>query len=280
MLPDFSLLTPQSTGTLQSFSLEPALAEDYFAIRYLAQIHVPADGSYTFYAASDDGSLIIINDLVVVDNDGLHASIEKQGSVDLTAGAHDIVVAVFDKTGLQSLKVSWSGPGLTKAPLSTAINLANVTPIDAVDSAGPTDPVAPTAVVSYDYYEGTWSALPDFTALVPIQSGNLDSFSLDPAQREDFFAFRYMADIQIPADGVYTFFVASDDGSQLFIDGELIVDNDGLHANIEKSGATTLTAGPHEIVVTMFERTGQQALDVSWSGPGFDKTDIESALVP
>ena len=270
-LPDFSLLTPVSTGTLDSFSLEPALADDFFAIRYLAQIQAPTDGSYTFYAASDDGSQIIIDDQLVVDNDGLHAPLEKQGTIDLTAGVHDIVVTVFEKTGLQSLEVSWSGPGLTRAPLASAVN---ATPATSVDPGTP-DPADPlTAGIHYDYYEGTWDALPDFSSLVAIESGNLDAFSIEPAQRDEFFAFRYTANLQIPQDGAYTFFVASDDGSQLFINGQLIADNDGLHATIEKAGTTILTAGSHEIVVTMFERTGQQSLMVQWEGPGFARTDI------
>ena len=60
----------------------------------------------------------------------------------------------------------------------------------------------------------------------------------------------------------------------MFINGQLIADNDGLHATIEKAGTTILTAGSHEIVVTMFERTGQQSLMVQWEGPGFARTDI------
>ena len=270
-LPDFSLLTPVATGMLDSFSLEPALAEDFFAIRYLAQIQVPADGSYTFYATSDDGSQIIIDDQLVVDNDGLHASLEKQGTIDLTAGAHDIVVTVFERTGRQSLEVSWSGPGLARTPLADAVNATPAAPVDP-STPDPADPV--TAGIQYDYYEGTWDALPDFSSLVALESGNLDTFSIEPAQRDEFFAFRYTASLQIPQDGAYTFFIASDDGSQLFIDGQLIADNDGLHPNIEKAGTTILTAGSHEIVVTMFEKAGRQSLTVQWEGPGFARTDI------
>ena len=137
------------------------------------------------------------------------------------------------------------------------------------------DPANPvTAGIQYDYYEGTWDALPDFSSLVALESGNLDTFSIEPAQRDEFFAFRYTASLRIPQDGAYTFFIASDDGSQLFINGQLIADNDGLHPNIEKAGTTILTAGSHEIVVTMFEKTGRQSLTVQWEGPGFARTDI------
>ena len=40
--------------------------------------------------------------------------------------------------------------------------------------------------------------------------------------------------IKIPADGIYSFYISSDDGSKLFIDDKILVDNDGLHGIVEK----------------------------------------------
>ncbi|MGD8501940.1 MAG: PA14 domain-containing protein, partial [Phycisphaerales bacterium] len=65
----------------------------------------------------------------------------------------------------------------------------------------------------------------------------------------------------------YTFYTTSDDGSQLFIDGAMVVDNDGTHGMVEQSGTVSLSAGLHDIVVTMFELGGGEGLDVEWEGP-------------
>lgn len=268
-LPDFATLTPVKTGIVEDFSLEPALTEDFFALRYSTQIVIPDDGTYTFYTTSDDGSQLFVNTQLVVDNNGLHAPAESQGTIDLTAGTHDVVVTVFENTGGQSLEVLWSGPGFSRLPLADALPAATPDPVDPEPAVG----------IAYSYYEGTWDALPDFTALVPVDSGSVDTFTIDPAQRDDFFAFRYVATIDVANSGDFTFFTTSDDGSQLFVDGQLVVDNDGLHGSIEQSGQVTLTAGTHEIVVTMFEKTGLQALDVNWSGPGFDRTSLATAVV-
>jgi hypothetical protein len=85
---------------------------------------------------------------------------------------------------------------------------------------------------------------------------------------------RFTSYIEIPASetGTYTFYTTSDDGSQLLVDGEQVVNNDGLHAAEEKSGTVSLEAGWHKVVVEYFERTGaEETLDVSWKGPAFTK---------
>ncbi len=46
---------------------------------------------------------------------------------------------------------------------------------------------------------------------------------------DNHFAIRWTGKIKIPKDGTYTFFLESDDGSRLLIDGKIVVDNGGLH---------------------------------------------------
>jgi hypothetical protein len=55
---------------------------------------------------------------------------------------------------------------------------------------------------------------------------------------------------------VYTFALTSDDGSRLFIDGEVVVDNDGLHGAEERRGDIALAAGWHAIRVEWFNKSG------------------------
>jgi hypothetical protein len=81
------------------------------------------------------------------------------------------------------------------------------------------------------------------------------------------FAARWTGFINIAQSGVYTFFVESADGSQLFIDGKLIVDNDGLHKKQERSGKLDLKEGLHSFKVTLFQRDHVPACIVSWKPP-------------
>jgi uncharacterized repeat protein (TIGR03806 family) len=129
----------------------------------------------------------------------------------------------------------------------------------------------------YDYFEDTTiDSLADLDALTPVRSSTASAFDISLRDRDNDFGFRFTGWIRIDTAGSYTFYTNSDDGSQLFIDGGLVVDNGGLHPPQEVSGAITLSTGYHEIEVTMFERGGGQVLDVSWQGP--DTSGIKQAI--
>ncbi len=69
---------------------------------------------YTFYAAPDDGSAILIDNKLVVSNDGQHAEVENSGNVMLNSGYHKIDVLFFQAGGGMGLEVSIQGPHLEK----------------------------------------------------------------------------------------------------------------------------------------------------------------------
>ena len=133
--------------------------------------------------------------------------------------------------------------------------------------------------VTFEYYQGNWNELPDFDRLELVSTGKLDNFILTPRQQETHFGFRYTAKLRVPRTGVYTFYTTSDDGSKLYINGQEVVDNDGLHAAEEENGTAQLEEGEHDIEVAFFERTGSQTLLVQWAGPGFGKQNIATGLI-
>ncbi len=132
---------------------------------------------------------------------------------------------------------------------------------------------------NYEYYEGTWSVLPDFDQLTALETGTVDTISLTPRNQDDLFGFRFTGDITIQADGNYRFGTTSDDGSRLWINGQLVVDNDGLHAPQSQEGTIFLTTGVHSMVVTFFERTGGEVLDVVYAPPGGGLSPIPASNV-
>ena len=80
--------------------------------------------------------------------------------------------------------------------------------------------------------------------------------------------------LDVPASGVYTLFIESDDGSRLLVDGVEVIDNDGLHAVLEKTGMLALKAGLHPIEVTYFESGASEALSLEYEGPGIARQRI------
>ena len=62
--------------------------------------------------------------------------------------------------------------------------------------------------------------------------------------------------LSVATSGTYTFSLVSDDGSQAFIDGSLVVDDSGAHGPNLSTGSVFLTAGLHSFEVQFFECCG------------------------
>ncbi|MFK7925268.1 MAG: PA14 domain-containing protein [Bacteroidia bacterium] len=136
-----------------------------------------------------------------------------------------------------------------------------------------------TQGLEYAYYEGSWSTLPDFSTLNPAFRGTVENFTLEDRLQDDYFAFVFTGEIYLETSGEYTFYISSDDGSEFWIDGQELVDNDGLHGMRERNASITLSAGYHPIEVQFFERNGGANLSVSYAGPGFSKTLLPAEIL-
>ena len=149
---------------------------------------------------------------------------------------------------------------------------------ESADDSGPRD----LEGLRYRYYRDTWDRLPDFDALKPESVGTLPDglFSLGPRSRDESFGFVFEGELIVEADGVYSFFLDSDEGSRLSIDGEVAIDHDGLHPIEREFPATVpLARGRHPIRLDYFQRLGELGLTLNWSGPGFDRRPLTSASV-
>jgi hypothetical protein len=69
----------------------------------------------------------------------------------------------------------------------------------------------------------------------------------------EWFAIVYSGMFNVSAAGTYQFRINSDDGTKLYIDGNPVVMNDGVHPPKSVSGSVTLSAGDHELVLEYFQ---------------------------
>jgi hypothetical protein len=83
---------------------------------------------------------------------------------------------------------------------------------------------------------------------------------------EHFFALRFTGKIKIAERGKYNFYLTSDDGSRLFLDGALVVNNDERHVEQTVCGTIEVEAGTHELEVQYFQHDGSKKLELSWAG--------------
>jgi len=129
------------------------------------------------------------------------------------------------------------------------------------------------------YYEGEWSALPEFESL-DAQTRYVAATPVIPEfAREEDYALAFTGYVRIARAGLYDFSIESDDGSRLYVAGRLVADNDGLHGAHEVTGPLALEPGHYPIAAYMFQRGGHEALQVSVEGPGIDKQPVPADML-
>jgi hypothetical protein len=132
--------------------------------------------------------------------------------------------------------------------------------------------------LNFAAWQGTWQQLPDLSQINPEESGKAERpFTGVYKSHPDHFALEFTGFVKVPADGLYTFFTRSDDGSRLTIDDRVVVENDGMHPPREAAGLIRLLAGLHPIKVQFFESAGDELLQVFYEGPGVSKQEIPAA---
>ena len=121
--------------------------------------------------------------------------------------------------------------------------------------------------LTYRAYQGNWNKLPDFSKIEHIKDGMLNGGIIDikAAELKNNFAMIFEGTLKIPQNDTYTFFLSSDDGSEMFINGKKIISNDGIHPvskvhfkNLKLKKSTV------PIKVTYFDGGGETALNISW----------------
>jgi len=84
--------------------------QDNFGLVFEGLVNIPADGLYKFRLGSDDGSMLFLNNQVVIDNDGYHGMEYKKASLALRAGTYPVKLIYFEATGGENLKLSVVAP--------------------------------------------------------------------------------------------------------------------------------------------------------------------------
>jgi hypothetical protein len=121
--------------------------------------------------------------------------------------------------------------------------------------------------------------LPNFAALTPVGSVYATQIDIAPrrfsegfpgvSDRFEWFAVRYAGNFEISRPGRHHFRLLSDDGARLSIDGELAIDNDGVHPPQSREADVNLGAGTHAIVLEYFQGPRYEiALQLFMTRPG------------
>lgn len=135
----------------------------------------------------------------------------------------------------------------------------------------------------YDIKPGTFS-LPKLNKKQPLSTIYSHSLNITPRrfdhgfpgipERIEWFAIEYTGRFWIDYDGDYSFTLLSDDGSKLFLDNKLVIDNDGIHPPIAVKGWATLSRGIHDIRVGYFQGPRFDVALMLWVTPPGERTKL------
>lgn len=209
------------------------------------------------------------------------------------------VFATSDTSGTPAVTVSKIDPDVTECLVTTgglATPTVRLTITDIFDKTNTPAPVAAAATIladattvsgtvpglNYKYYEASYSALPAFAPLTPVQQGAVNLPDLTVRKKHASYACQFLGYVNVPADGVWLFSIRSCDGSRLLVDGAVVVSNDGTHSGgVDLTGSVGLKAGKHSVEVQYFKSSAAKDNDqlrVSWEGPGVAKTPMTEGL--
>lgn len=281
--------TPRNAQSFTDSGLLPSTAYDY-------KIRVVNNQGRSRYAPSDNvGTNLQVTtqndtsaptapqDLKMVRNTTSSISLSWTASTDNNGSISHYVIYF----GSQSVTTPSNATAytITGLPMNVSYNIT----VKGVDNAGLLSPASnqitgTTSVTGlwYGHSTGAWTDLdqitnwnePEFTGWVP-------NFTLEPRTQEEYFNFEFVGYLYIQEAGSYFFYLNSDDGSRLYIDGNQVVDFDGVHGKSGandgfgvKSAAIPLTAGHHDIRVIFFEYTGGQEVTVAYQGADSDNVKM------
>ena len=161
---------------------------------------------------------------------------------------------------------SGSGTGFAQGTGASDVGLAELESIDTGLGIFDTDVMAGHGLIGQVYVPGgPIHQMPDFDLLTPVYTfvtANLDVPKRDytegfPTPDMQYvvenFAIRFRGELAVETPGLYLFGLYSDDGAKLYIDGTLVVDNDGVHAPMGKLGSITLSTGMHPVEIHYFQ---------------------------
>jgi len=102
------------------------------------------------------------------------------------------------------------------------------------------------------------------------------NYRWNPLGIDELYTVTWSGYLLTPEAGTYQFRTVSDDGAQVFIDGQTVVNSPGLQWFGEGLGSATLTAGAHALDVRFYENYTYDGIILQWKKPG----DADWSIVP
>jgi hypothetical protein len=122
-IPFLENLTPNAKGNCFEITSDEIKEEitNNTVVRFKTNISIDKEDTYGFFTRSDDGSILKINNKMIVNNDGDHGVEEKSGKINLKPGVYPLEVVWFNGGGSGWLDVFYQSSTIPKQILPTTI---------------------------------------------------------------------------------------------------------------------------------------------------------------
>ncbi|WP_321515369.1 GH92 family glycosyl hydrolase [Marinifilum fragile] len=129
--------------------------------------------------------------------------------------------------------------------------------------------------LQYSYFEGIYRSVYDYELDEPVKTGIVPVPTLDICSRKEWIGLDFKGLIDIPKSGEYTFYMSSNDGCKLSINGEELFESDGRKTvTFGQQAQLQLEKGLHQIQMGFYQCSDNIDLVVEWEGPGIKRQAI------
>ncbi|HPU97650.1 MAG TPA: PA14 domain-containing protein, partial [Candidatus Hydrogenedentes bacterium] len=235
------------------------IGADSFATVWRGRVYLPSTGNWIFYTQTDDGARLWIDGTQRINqwvDQG--PTLVGSGPLSLSAGWHTVEMHYYENGGGAVARLLYEGPGVSQQAIPASALAAD------------------RGLIGYYYTGNLPSASYRLERIDPEVNFNWDTSSPANVLGAENFSARWLGKVEAPLSGDYTFYVTSDDGVDLRVNGQLLINLlSQAQSPTEYSGTVSLTAGRKYFIDLQYnEFTGGAVCQLSWSGPGISKQII------
>ena len=252
----------------------PGVPHHRYSVVFTGMIEIRRPGTYTFCTRSGDGSILSLSEPkkemeIILDNGGLHGVRTRCGSKTLKKGEYNVQAEYFQSSGGGYMVVTYQGPdtwGIKELLPSK----------EALDFKRTEVSQWTMRLFSSPTNRGTLQRMPNFAWLNFLGEATVPAidFSNVPELRRyvpnvpySNIAGAWFGKTVIVKPGDYHFCTSSDDGSFLWLDDVLVVNNGGAHGNVRKCGLVKgVKKGTHSVKVTWWQGGGGMRVKATYIG--------------
>jgi len=220
-----------------------------YTVEWSGTLRAPIQGVYTFTLATAMAMTLTIDSKIILTTPSVlpaMTALATHVALPFVGGLHDFQLqATVEQTGLPQPKLDWEGP-FTKTEVSSQVLLTNRLP--------------PVGMIGAYYPNIDWQGAPSVV--------RRDLVVLADESMPDIYSVIWTGKLFAPQTGLYRLGVTSDDGSWVYVDGKLLVDNGGMHGARHIEVQTELAAGLHDLEIRYVQNGGARTIVFEWQPPG------------